>query len=104
MQERVFNQVAKLVEVLVIGPLVATSFLRRNDGTHPLPGGLLNNRIGVIPFISDEMPRINALDQLCSLRAISCGTLSDKESDRHTKRIHGQMELCVEPPFVRLMS
>ncbi|SFU35458.1 transposase, IS5 family [Nitrosospira multiformis] len=36
--------------------------------------------------------------------AIRCGTLCNKDSDRHTMRIHGQMYLGVEPPFVRPMS
>ena len=30
--------------------------------------------------------------------------LGDKYSDRHTIRIHGQMYLGVEPPFVRAIS
>jgi hypothetical protein len=38
------------------------------------------------------------------LRAVRCGTLCNKDSDRHTRRIHGQMYLGVEPPFVRPMS
>ena len=42
------------------------------------------------------------LDQV--QEAIRCGIRSDKESHRHTMRIHGQMYLGVEPPFVRLIA
>ena len=41
---------------------------------------------------------------LTGLVAIRSGTLCNKESDRHTMRIHGQVYLGVEPPFVRLIS
>jgi hypothetical protein len=34
-----------------------------------------------------------------SLTEISSGTFSDKHSDRHTMRIHGQVYLGVEPPL-----
>ena len=29
---------------------------------------------------------------------------ADNRSDRHTRRIHGKVNLGVEPPFVRLIS
>jgi hypothetical protein len=38
------------------------------------------------------------------LCAICNGTRCNKGSDRQTNRIHGQMYLGVEPPFVRSMS
>jgi hypothetical protein len=44
------------------------------------------------------------LDKCWSLRAISGGTLRNKDSERHTMRIHGQMYLGVEPPLVRSMA
>ena len=45
--------------------------------------------------------RLKTLNQLRCNCAIRSGTRSDKESHRHTMRIHGQMYLGVEPPFVR---
>jgi hypothetical protein len=41
-------------------------------------------------------------NQAASLRAIRSGTFRNNNSERHTMRIHGQMYLCVDPPFVRL--
>ncbi|PXV77305.1 hypothetical protein SAMN05216379_1358 [Nitrosomonas eutropha] len=42
---------------------------------------------------------IHPFDQAANLRAISSGTLCNKDSERHTMRIHGQMYLGVELPF-----
>jgi hypothetical protein len=38
-----------------------------------------------------------------SFCAIRSGTFCSNNSERHTMRIHGQMYLGVEPPFVRLI-
>ena len=64
----------------------------------------LNEVKGVIALVGQKMLRRQPLDQLCSLCAIRGGTLCDKDSDRQTMRIHGQMYLGVEPPFVRPIS
>jgi hypothetical protein len=45
-----------------------------------------------------------AFNQAASLRTIRRGTLRHNDSERQTMRIHGQMYLGVEPPFVRLIS
>ena len=66
--------------------------------------GLGQNRVGVIPPVRQQIRRAQPFDQAASLRALRVCTLSDKDSDRQTQRIHGQRDLCVEPPFVRLMS
>jgi hypothetical protein len=42
-----------------------------------------------------------AFNQTTSFRAIRDGSCCNNHSDRHTMRIHGQMYLGVEPPFVR---
>jgi hypothetical protein len=75
-----------------------------NDRFHALLHGLLNDRIAVIATICNQAFGSNPFHQAASLRAIRCGTLCNKDSDRHTMRIHGQMYLGVEPPFVRPMS
>ncbi len=51
--------------------------------------------------LSRVTAHLESLNQLRCNCAIRCGTRSDKESHRHTMRIHGQMYLGVEPPFVR---
>ena len=103
-QKSIFDQMPQLVQILVIRPLGCAVFLRRDNGVHLLRLRLLEDRIGVIALVGQKMLRRQPLDQLCSLCAIRGGTLCDKDSDRQTMRIHGQMYLGVEPPFVRPLS
>jgi len=102
-QKCVFNQMPVAIQVLVILARHLPALSRRNLGLHPLGPGLRDNRLAVIALVRDQMPSIDALNQLSSLRAISPGTLCNNNSDRHTMRIHGQMYLGIEPPLVRLM-
>ena len=59
----IFDQMAQLIEVLVIRSLNCSVFLGWNDRVHPLCGCLLENRVGVIPSIGDQMIGINPFDQ-----------------------------------------
>ena len=104
MKKRVFNQMTQLVQVFVIQPLGGSVFSRRDDCRHALFFGLRDHRIAVIPFIGNQLLGCHPFDQAASLRAIRCGALRNKDSERHTMRSHGQMYLGVEPPFVRLLS
>ena len=104
MKKGVFNQMTQLVQVFVIQPLRSPVCSRRDDCRHALIFGLSDNRIAVIPFIGNQMLCCQPFDQAAGLCAIRCGTVRNKDSERHTMRIHGQMYLGVEPPFVRLMS
>ena len=65
---------------------------------------LKNDRVCIITAVGQKIFCLEPLNQPCCNCAIRCGIRSDKESHRHTMRIHGQMYLGVEPPFVRLMS
>lgn len=103
-QERVFNQMPQFVQVFVVRPLGRTIFARRNHRRHTLAFGLIDDRIAIIPFVGNQMFRRDPFNQAASLRAICRGTLRDNNSERHTKRIHGQMYFGIEPPFVRLIS
>jgi len=51
----------------------------------------------------DSVLHLKSLNQFVSLSAICSGTFCNNSSERHTMRIHGQMYLGVESPFVRLM-
>ena len=62
-QESVFDPMAQLVEAFVVGSLIDTVFLRRNDDVHALGGGLVKDRVGVIALIRDEVISIYALNQ-----------------------------------------
>ena len=104
MQEGIFDQMAEFVEILIVTSLNDTVFVRRDHDGPALGRSLGQNRVGVIPPVRQQIRRAQPFDQAVSLRAIRVCPLSDKDSDRQTKRIHRQMDLCVEPPFVRLMS
>jgi len=104
MQKGVLNQVPQFVELFVIVPLLLSISLWRNLSFHTLLGGLLNDCVAVIPLVSQQIFCRQALNEFASLRAICCGTCRDKYSDRHTMRIHGQVQLCIEPPFVSPIS
>lgn len=103
-QESVFDEVAKLVEFFIMRPLNETVFLGGYDRLHVLVFRLIDEGIAVVATIRQQIVRAQSFDQAASLRAIRRGTLCNKDSDRQTKRIHGQVYLGVEPPLVRLMS
>ena len=91
------------VQVFVISALLFAVLAWRDNGIHALFVGLLNNGITVVALISQQVLGGHADNQWLSLRAICTGTVCNNDSERHTKRIHGQMYLGVEPPFERLM-
>lgn len=72
-----------------------------NDSFHSGCGCGLNNRIRIVTFVSNKRSGFDVAYQLASLCAIRHGTCCNKNSDRHTIRIHGQMYLGISPPFVR---
>lgn len=104
MADGIFHQVSQFVEVFVIRTLLFAVFARRNLRLHLLPRGLFDDLVAVVPLIGDQMLGRKPFDQFASLRTIRHGTRCNKDSDRHTMRIHGQMQLGVEPPFVRPIS
>ena len=79
------------VKVLVITSLRLSVFAGRDHDAHALSGGLLDDGIAVVALVSQQMLGTEPFNQLRSLRAICSGTLRNNGSDRHTKRIHGQM-------------
>jgi len=104
MQECVLDQMPQFVQFLVVRSLRGSVFSGRNHRVHAPACGLIDDRIAVVAFIGNQMLGRDPFHQAASLRAICHGTLRDNDSERHTMRIHGQMYLGVEPPFVRLIS
>ena len=78
--------------------------LGRNNWLNILAFRFLNNCIGIVTSIRQQIIRLYPFNKAISLCTISCGTACDNNSHRQTMRIHGQMYLGVEPPFVRPMS
>lgn len=95
---------AQLIKFFVVRSLNDAVFLRRNDGVHALRCDVLKNGVRIVCFIRKQMIGVDTLDQAACWCAIRTGTFCNNHSDWQTKRIHGQMYLGVEPPFVRLMS
>ena len=97
----IFHQLPQFVEVPVIHALLLAVLARRNLRLHILPRGLCDDLVAVVSLVGDQMLGRQTFDQFASLSTIRHGTRCNKNSDRHTMRIHGQMQFCVEPPFVR---
>jgi hypothetical protein len=100
----VFYQVAKFIEVLVVSALDQSVLFGWDHRIHPLSCRLFEDGIGVIAPVGQKMVCGYSFDEGASLCAICGGTCRNKNSDRQTMCIHGQMYLGVEPPFVRLMA
>ena len=100
MQEGILDQVAQFVEVAVNFSLDLAIFLGRYLRLHALLLSLGQNGVGVVTAIGQQVLGGDAFDQFLGLGAIRRGTRCNKDSDRHTMRIHGQMYFGVEPPFV----
>ena len=92
------------VEIAVIFALLLTVFLGRDDNVYSGRKRESNDFRCVIAAISQKILGVYSLDKVYSLLAISSGAFCDNSSDRHTRRIHGKVNLGVEPPFVRLIS
>ena len=99
--ESILNEMAEFVEIFVVFPQMFSVLSWRNDRCHTLVNCFEDDGICIIAPICQKIFRLESLNQLRCNCAIRCGTRSDKESHRHTMRIHGQMYLGVEPPFVR---
>ena len=92
------------VEVAVIFALYLSILLWRDDNVYSGRERESNDFRCVIAAISQKILGVYSLDKVYSLLTISSGALCDNRSDRHTRRIHGKVNLGVEPPFVRLIS
>lgn len=92
------------VEIAVIFALFLTVLLGRDDNVYSGRKRESNDFRCVIATIGQQILGVYSLDKVYSLLAISSGAFCDNSSDRHTRRIHGKVNLGVEPPFVRLIS
>lgn len=104
MKKGVFDQVARFVKVMIVVPWVFSVFLWRDDRAHTPNRRLSEQGIGVVSPVGYQMVGVDPIDQAARLCAIRAGTFRNKDSERQTSRIHGQMDLAVEPPWVRLMA
>ena len=92
------------VEVAVIFALFLSVLPGRDNNVYSGRERESNDFRCVIAAISQKVLGVYSLNKVYSLLAISSGAFCDNSSDRHTRRIHGKVNLGVEPPFVRLIS
>ena len=92
------------VEISIIFALLLSILLGRDDNVYSGRKRESNDFRCVIATIGQQILGVYSLDKVYSLLAISSGAFCDNSSDRHTRRIHGKVNLGVEPPFVRLIS
>ena len=92
------------VEIAVIFALFLTVLLGRDDNVYSGRKRESNDFRCVIATIGQQILGVYSIDKVYSLLAISSGAFCDNRSDRHTRRIHGKVNLGVEPPFVRPIS
>ena len=92
------------VEISIIFALFLTVLLGRDNNVYSGRERESNDFRCVIATICQKILGAYSLDKVYSLLAISSGAFCDNSSDRHTRRIHGKVNLGVEPPFVRLIS
>ena len=91
MKEGVLDKVPEAVEILVIGALGYSVSLWGDNRVHSLPLGKIEDCIGIVSSVCQKVLCAYAFDKVDSLSAIRRGTFRNKNSDRHTMRIHGQM-------------
>ena len=91
MKEGIFNEVTQTVEIFVIRSLDFSVPFGRDNNLHALVLGLSHDGIGIVSLICKEILRAYSFDEFVSVRAIRCGTFRNKDSERHTMRIHGQV-------------
>ena len=103
-QEGVFDEVSCLVKCFVILPLFLAVAFGRNLHLHALFARLGDDVIAVVATIRQQMFCAESVNQLVCLGAVCDGSGGNDDPKRHTKRIHGKVELAVEPPFVTPMS
>ena len=92
------------VEISIIFALFLTVLLGRDNNVYSGRERESNDFRCVIATIGQQILGVYSIDKVYSLLAISSGAFCDNRSDRHTRRIHGKVNLGVEPPFVRLIS
>ncbi len=95
---------AQLVKIFVVFSLLYPILFRRNDNFHPCCFCDLNQFVDVVATVRQKSGCFYPFNQLFSIRAIRNGTRCNKDSDRHAMRIHDQVYLGIEPPFVLPMS
>ena len=92
---------AFFVEIFVIFSLNFSILFRRDNRLNTRIFRTFNNFVRIVAAIGQQNFTRQTFDQRNIFFTVSSWAISNNGSDRHTKRIQGQMNFCVEPPFVR---
>ncbi len=103
-KKSVFDKVTQFVKIMVIIALVQPIFPWWNHSDHTMLYSPAKDFVCIIASIRKKIIGKQTINQCDSLLTISDGTTCSNCSDWHTIRIHGQMYLCIKPPFVRPIS
>ena len=103
-QECVFNKMTQFIEIFVIKSLLFSILLGGYHNNHSMRFCIFHDFICIISSVGKQIFCRYIFYQSNSFFAICSGTFCNKYSDRHTNRIHGKVNLRIEPPFVRLIS
>lgn len=104
MKEGVFHQMPCPIKLPVVVSLFLTIPFGRYDGLHPLGMGGINQRIGIISPIRQEVRSFQAVNQGRGLRTICGRTRCNEAFYWHSMSVDGQMDLAVQPPLVTPIS
>ena len=89
-KESIFNEMTEFVEIFAVFPQMFSVLSWWNDRRHVLVNSLEDNRVCIIAPVCQKVLCPESRNQLRCNCAIRCGTRTDKESHRHTMRIHLQ--------------
>ena len=99
----ILDEMPLLVEMSIIVTQHFSVLSRRDHRPHALPFGKRDDGVAVVAFVGDQILGTQTLNEFRSQARVRSGSFCSKDLDRHTMRIHGQMYLGVEPPFVIAM-
>jgi hypothetical protein len=104
MKEGVFHQMPCPIKLPIVVSLFLTIPFGRYDGLHPLGVGGINQRIGIISPVRQEVRSLQAVNQGRGLRTIRGRTRCNDAFYWHSMSVDCQMDLAVQPPLVTPIS
>ena len=103
-QKCILHKMPKPIQISVVLPLLLPVPARRNNWGNTFFCKLLQKTVTVIALVSQQILSLYSFNKFAGLGTVCNITCCNKHSDWHTMCIYCQMELAVEPPFVRAIS
>ena len=93
-----------LIERFIIGSLDEAMLPGGDDRRHALLLSLFKHGLAIIAPTSHQITGSDPFNQASGLGTLGLSALRDKDSERPSLGIHGEMDFSVEPPFVRFIA